>query len=216
MDLKTFSETIFNNKNIVKCSNKYISSNTGINIVTIFTEINNKEELLKIKLPKLLAMKGIGVYENSRYLIDLFFDNNDKEIEETKLIFNVFDVLIKNIASQHPEWFDKETISLEEITTMFKPTIRKTKEDYDSIRTKIFCNKNNELQLTCYDQNNKECKDIKNHIKENSLIQATLQCNGLWFYENNFGLTWRIIECISEPCVSKFNENKCYISEQNE
>ena len=99
---------------------------------------------------------------------------------------------------------------------MFKPTIRKTKEDYDSIRTKIFCNKNNELQLTCYDQNNKKCKDIKNHIKKNSLIEATLQCNGIWFYENNFGLTWRIIECISEPCVSKFNENKCYISEQNE
>ena len=54
------------------------------------------------------------------------------------------------------------------------------------------------------------------YIKENSLIEATLQCNGLWFYENNFGLTWRIIECISEPCVSKFNENKCYISDQNE
>ena len=190
MDLKTFSETIFNNKNIVKCSNKYISTNTGINIVTIFTEINNKEELLKIKLPKLLAMKGIGVYENSKYLIDLFFDNNDKEIEETKLIFNVFDVLIKTIASQHPEWFDKETISLEEIKTMFKPTLRKTKRDYDSIRTKIFCNKNNELQLTCYDQNNKECKDIKNHIKKNSLIEATLQCNGLWFSNGKFGCTW--------------------------
>jgi hypothetical protein len=60
-----------------------------------------------------------------------------------------------------------------------------------TMKLKIFDNFTNIVDI--YDN---KINNFSEHIKPNSKAQALIRCNGLWMYDNNWGLSWKVCKII--------------------
>jgi hypothetical protein len=136
--------------------------------------------------------------------------NNDKDKSEGKyhldLSFNgyMYDAEIKN--------FYKVIESLDTFVVNFidnyQDCLGITKKGNYKYNHQIRYNKNNPkypptIKLKIFEQNTKvvdlygkELKNFTEYIQPNATVQALIRCNGLWSYENKWGLSWKVCKLV--------------------
>ena len=136
--------------------------------------------------------------------------NNEKDKNEGKyhldLSFNgyIYDVEIKN--------FYRVITNIDNFIINFidnyQDCLGITKKGNYKYNNQIRYNKNNPkypptIKLKIFEQNTKIVdlygKDVNNfneYIQPNSKVQALIRCNGLWSYENKWGVSWKVCKLV--------------------
>jgi hypothetical protein len=160
-----------------------------INYRTPTLTLNN----LLFETPWMDTPFGICQYNNDKdkqegkYYLDLSFNgyNYDNEIRSFYRVIEGIDNFIINFIENYYSSDKKDNYNYN-----YNQQLRYNKKNSKyppTIKLKIF--KNNTKIVDIYNQ------DIDNfcqYIEANSKVQALIRCNGLWFFDNKWGLSWKV------------------------
>jgi hypothetical protein len=155
---------------------------------------------LLFETPWMEAPFGICQYNNEKdkqeekYYLDLSFNgyNYDTEIKHFfKVMENIDNYIINFIETFYHN--KKETynynsqIRYNKNNTKYPPTIK----------LKIFKNSTKIVDIF-----EKKIDDFTENIKPNSKIKALIRCNGVWCFENKWGLSWKVCKLsVKQPDI---------------
>lgn len=183
----------------------------------------NKEDPLIIQTPYFYIPLGIGTNQLNNYnFLDLSFNNEIDEIElkNFKIFLNSIDKKIINDAFEYKkEWFINEYNELDQIENIYRKQVNNSFNDlsnfnFDYLRVYLPKFENN-WDFEIYDENKNNITNNKISL-ECSYCRFILICDGLWFNNDNFGISWRVaqIQC-KEIHLSNNFIFKDYISNKN-
>jgi hypothetical protein len=158
---------------------------------------------LLFETPWMDAPFGICQYNNEKdkkegkYYLDLSFNgyNYDTEIKNFyRVIENIDNYILNFIDTYYNSYNNKKE------NYNYNQQIRYNKNNSKyppTIKLKIF--ENNTKIVDLY---NKEVDDFCEYIQPNSKVQALIRCNGLWCFENKWGLSWKVCKLsVKQPDV---------------
>ncbi len=160
-----------------------------INYRTPTLTLNN----LLFETPWMDAPFGVCQYNNSKdklegkYYIDLSFNgyNYDNEIRNFYKVIESIDNYVINFIDNY---YSSNNSSNDSCNYNHQIRYNKNNLKYPpTIKLKIF--KNNTKIVDIY---NNEVNDFCQYIEANSKVQALIRCNGLWFFDNKWGLSWKV------------------------
>lgn len=180
-----------------------------------------------IKTPPMCLPFGLCKYKNitfnddknkNKYYLDLSFSGIEKNID-LQLFYKKleeFDNLVinyvlenKNLFNQYID-FDKniENNYIPQIRYNFDKTTNKRLNDYPpTLKIKLSSDENNEFQVSFFDQNNKNHKINLFDLKGCKVI-SVLECNGIWFANGKFGITWKLTKLKIEKLPNRITKYK--------
>jgi hypothetical protein len=190
-------ESIFFSKQKVNSSNKFL-----------YVYSDKKPLVLKFPLTRLpFGLQKDNLSKKSQYILDLSMENSGETMES----FKEFDEAI--ISKVHSEFFSEKTI--EEVTAMYTSCMKYPDNPRYSptLRTKIIIGDNNAPKCDFYEsEKNDQGKYPKIDVVEkgneeyllqllckSSKIESIIECIGLWFFGNKFGLSFKVTQVLVHP-----------------
>jgi hypothetical protein len=149
---------------------------------------------LLFETPWMDAPFGICQYNNEKdkyegkYHLDLSFNGYtyDTEIKNFYRVIESIDTFIVNFIDNYQDCLGITTKGNYKYNHQIR--YNKNNQKYPpTIKLKIF--ENNTKVVDLY---GKEVNNFCEYIKPNAKIQALIRCNGLWSYENKWGLSWKV------------------------
>lgn len=162
-----------------------------INYRTPTLTLNN----LLFETPWMDAPFGVCQYNNSKdklegkYYIDLSFNgyNYDNEIRNFYKVIESIDNYVINFIDNN---YSSTTNTNDSCNYNHQIRYNKNNPKYPpTLKLKIF--KNNTKIVDMFNTET-EVKDFCEYIQPNAKIQALIRCNGLWFFDNKWGLSWKV------------------------
>jgi hypothetical protein len=193
-------------------------SKQKINSQNRFLYVYSDKKFMILKLPKIFLPFGLqkdNLSKKNQYLLDLSMKDNKALLESFQ---NLDDYIIKKV---HSEFFsEKDLDSVKKNYTsclkypenvMYAPTLR----------TKIILDENNNPKCDFYESEKVDGKYPKINIKEmggeqyllnvmgkNSAVESIIECMGLWFFGEKFGLSFKVSQLMIYPKIEKVEEPK--------
>lgn len=149
---------------------------------------------LLFETPWMDAPFGICQYNNEKdksegkYHLDLSFNGYtyDTEIKNFYRVIESIDSFIVNFIDNYQDCLGITTKGNYKYNHQIR--YNKNNQKYPpTIKLKIFENSTKVVDLY-----GKEIINFCEYIKPNAKIQALIRCNGLWSYENKWGLSWKV------------------------
>jgi hypothetical protein len=149
---------------------------------------------LLFETPWMDAPFGICQYNNEKdksegkYHLDLSFNGYtyDTEIKNFYRVIESIDTFIVNFIDNYQDCLGITTKGNYKYNHQIR--YNKNNQKYPpTIKLKIFENTTKVVDLY-----GKEINNFCEYIKPNAKIQALIRCNGLWSYENKWGLSWKV------------------------
>lgn len=148
---------------------------------------------LLFETPWMDAPFGICQYNNDKdkeegkYYLDLSFGGYlyDTEIKNFYRVIESLDNFIVNFIDHH-----QDLLGIVQGRYTYNRQIRHNKNHPrypPTIKLKIF-----EENTKIVDLYNRKVKDFSQYIQAGAKVQALIRCNGLWTYENKWGLSWKV------------------------
>lgn len=184
---------------------------------------------LMISTPLMLNW-GVNAYEKDgafSYSFSLQFPRDEFSNEQTRQFFKVLQDMenqIKADALKHcRDWFGKN-MTKEGIDLIWNPILKYPK-DKDSGEPDLSREPTLKVKLPVWEGEYKfELFDVNNEllipnsdnigpdafITKGSNIACVLQCGGLWFANNNFGVSWKLFEGVVKP-TEQLKRGVCHI-----
>jgi hypothetical protein len=136
-----------------------------------------------------------------KYHLDLSFNGYtyDTEIKNFYRVIESIDTFIVNFIDNYQDCLGITTKGNYKYNHQIR--YNKNNQKYPpTIKLKIFENTTKVVDL--YD---KEVNNFCEYIKPNAKIQALIRCNGLWSYENKWGLSWKVCKIsVNNPNPNNF------------
>ena len=148
---------------------------------------------LLFETPWMDAPFGICQYNNEKdkkegkYYLDLSFNgyNYDSEI---KIFYKVIENIDNYIINFIDNYYNSDELKKQNYNYNSQIRYNKNNSKYPpTIKLKIF--ENNTKIVDLY---NKKVDNFNEYIQPNSKVQALIRCNGLWCFENKWGLSWKV------------------------
>lgn len=162
---------------------------------------------LLFETPWMDAPFGICQYNNEKdksegkYHLDLSFNGYtyDTEIKNFYRVIESIDTFIVNFIDNYQDCLGITTKGNYKYNHQIR--YNKNNQKYPpTIKLKIFENTTKVVDL--YDE---EVNNFCEYIKPNAKIQALIRCNGLWSYENKWGLSWKVCKIsVNNPNPNNF------------
>lgn len=169
----------------------------------------------------LMLTWGVSDYEgNERFEMSLQFPTEEYRDDKTNKfleVMNDFETKIKEDALKNSkEWFGKQHKNMEVIDALWTPMLKysKNKETGEPDKTKAPTLR---VKLPCYDGVWKPVIFDTNHdkifptgdvtltpmdfIHKGDTIACVIQCGGIWHANGKFGVTWRLLQAVTQPRV---------------
>ncbi len=170
---------------------------------SVYITDSNKNKLY-LELPYMRAPFGLSTYEdektkNKSYSLDLSFDKNDESLLALQEKFKKLDEIVVNLVAKNSvEWLGKAyNVNVLE-QALFKPMIRSGKGDYAStMKLKILVNQNGDFVPEAY--NTKFERVPLDSIEKGQKVKTIIDVNQIWFVDNKFGITVRLLQVLLEP-----------------
>jgi len=148
---------------------------------------------LLFETPWMDAPFGICQYNNDKdreegkYYLDLSFGGYlyDTEIKNFYRVVESLDNFIVNFIEHH-----QDLLGIVQGRYTYNRQIRYNKNHPrypPTIKLKIF-----EENTKIVDLYERKVKDFSQYIQSGAKVQALIRCNGLWSYENKWGLSWKV------------------------
>jgi hypothetical protein len=148
---------------------------------------------LLFETPWMDAPFGICQYNNDKdkedgkYYLDLSFGGYlyDTEIKNFFRVIESLDNFIINFIDNHPD-----LLGINQNKYIYNKQIRYNKNNPrypPTIKLKIF-----EEDTKIVDLYDRKVSDFSQYIQAGAKVQALIRCNGLWTYENKWGLSWKV------------------------
>jgi len=159
---------------------------------------------LFIELPFMRAPFGLSSFvdeatKKTSYSLDLSFDKNDEQLIKLQDIFKKFDEkVIKMVAENSQEWLGKVyNVNVIE-QALYKPIVRAGKGDYAStIKLKVLLNDKGGFVPEAYNMARQSVP--LDSIEKGQKIKCIIDLNQIWFIDNKFGISARILQVLLEP-----------------
>ncbi len=145
------------------------------------------KKILGLKFPSLRIPFNTKINQFGQLELNLSLDKNDALIKSIKEIDNQ----MSSFCKEH-EWFPGSVKPV--YTPMLKESV---KGDYPpTIKLKIPIKDSNEIKTSFYDSTKKKMvvktpEDVSEVLKQGVRVQAAAECNGIWFMDNKYGLSWK-------------------------
>lgn len=185
-------------------------SKQKINSSNKFLYVYSEKKPLIIKLPKTRLPFGVqkdNLSKKNQYLLDLSFENNAKILEHFE---NLNTYIIQKVKD---DFFADKT--LEEVKKMYVNYIKYPENPMysPSFRAKIILTEDLQPKCDFYEsEKNEEGKYPKIDVKEkggepylfqvmakSSYIESIIECIGLWFFNDKFGLSFKVSQVMLHP-----------------
>ena len=185
---------------------------------------------LMVSTPLMLNW-GVNIYEKeggNSYSISLQFQRDEFSSPQEKAFLGMLmdmETQIKEDALKHSrDWFGKQ-LTKDGIDMIWNPILKYPKNkdtgEADLERDPTLKVKlpvwDNEYKFELFDVNNEmlipngEEMGPEVFINKGSNIACILQCGGLWFANNNFGVSWKLYQGVVKPSES-LKKGTCHIS----
>ena len=159
---------------------------------------------IRLEIPYMRAPFGLSSFTDEAskrvsYSLDLSFDN-DPQIEDLMNKFRVIDELvIKTVAENSQEWLGKKYGIPVIKEALYKPLVKPGKGDYPStMKLKILNDpKTGEFVPEAYNAR-KENVPLDS-IEKGQKVKCIIDISQIWFIDNKFGVTVRLLQCLLEP-----------------
>ena len=170
---------------------------------SVYITDSNKNKLY-LELPYMRAPFGLSTYEdektkNKSYSLDLSFDKNDEVLLGLQEKFKKLDEAVVNLVAKNSvEWLGKSyNVNVLE-QALFKPMVKAGKGDYaSSMKLKILMGNNGEFVPEAY--NMKFERVPLDSIEKGQRVKTIIDINQIWFVDNKFGITVRLLQVLMEP-----------------
>jgi len=152
---------------------------------------SRNEERITIQSPTVMIPFGVSEFKGSYYL-----DISVRDDVFVDFIKYMDAKVIKQAVIKSEEWFGRQ-LPEEEISTMFRPSIRETKPGFPPIfKAKLFMNEG-EYEGDVYDMN-KNLVSLGS-LEKMSRIQVMVELVGIYIVPKAFGITWKISQIKIHP-----------------
>lgn len=164
--------------------------------------ITNNDKKLYIQTPKCYVDSGVTTFYTDfgepRLSLKLSLDSKTQSMNLFKTFFEDFDS--HNVAfgtKQSMKWFKKH-LTEDVVKQLYKSQLQN-----NSIKLKLNC-KNGKFDGDVFDKNNKEIS--LDSIKSGMYVKAIIECVGMYFVPNEFGVTWKAIQLkVEDPGISGYS-----------
>jgi len=185
---------------------------------------------LKISTPVMLTWGASDFEGNGKFELSLQFPNEDfKNADTDSFLANMIALESKIKADaliNSKDWFGKQHKSADVVDALFSPMLKYTKNkvtgDLDPnkppcLRVKIpiwegvwKCTIFNEDYEQIFpDSNNVDVTPVQ-FLKKQTNVACLLQCGGLWFANGKFGVTWKLIQAVTQKSRD-LNSGRCLL-----
>lgn len=189
-------------------------NSSGFRFISAFY---NKKSI-GLKFPSLRIPFDSKVNKYNQLEINVSLDKNEELINKITDLDNQ----MKLFAVEN-KWFNSN------VEYDYTPMLKKSNSDYPpSIKMKIPI-KDSVISTTFYDENKKKItvdnyNDVEDLMTKGTNIQSAIQCVGVWFNDDKFGLSWKAeqIRIMSKPEIKQESNNNqedyafCSDSEEDE
>lgn len=163
---------------------------------------NNK---LYIQFPFMKAPYGLSSYtdENTKktsYSLDLSLDPNEPVTAELeKKLLKIDDMVLKNVEANSQEWLGKKYTKSVLQEALYKPLVRPGKGEWPAtIKLKVSVDsKTGAFTSEAYNMR-RETLPLDS-IEKGQRVMAIIDLNQIWFIDNKFGVSARLVQCLVEP-----------------
>jgi len=160
---------------------------------------------LYIQLPFLRAPYGLGSYtddatKKTSYSIDLSLDPNDPVSAELEDTLKVFDELVlSTVEANSPEWLGKKYTKSVLQEALYKPLVRPGKGEWPAtFKLKVQTNQTNGSFVP--ESYNMQREPVPlDSLEKGQRIMAIVDISQIWFIDNKFGVSVRLLQCLFEP-----------------
>jgi hypothetical protein len=164
--------------------------------------VNNRK--LHLEIPKMRAPFGLSTFTDEAskkitYSLDLSLDA-DPEIQEfAKKMQELDDLIIKTVADNSIEWLGKKYGIPVIKEALYKPLVKPGKGDYPgTIKLKILQDaKTGEFVPEAYNYQRENVELTS--IEKGQRIKCIVDIAQIWFIDNKFGVSVRLLQCLLEP-----------------
>lgn len=202
----------FNPENIYLTELNHSDKNKKGNYIKLYYKLTKHVDIdLIINTPKMLIPFGLCKYEENnirnkyKYYIDLSFVNNDNN-PNIRIFYEKIKQLDNYVASLVTDTFKnddtlKNIFNTDNNGNPYIKQIRVNKDKTNLPSTfKIKITRDDEFDVVCrqYQSNGnfitKTNCNLESIIKPNIYVSCIIKCNGVWFQNNKFGMTWKLEE----------------------
>jgi len=203
----------------------------GIKIINIVSTQTNRAMHLTLPLMQCWGIND-NIDENTgepngKFVISLQFPRDPTPASTVALEkFKIFEnQLIDDAVKNSEAWFDRKQ-GREICEFSYFPFLKYSKNQETklvdkskppSLRPKVPCY-DGVWKTEVYDPtgnllfpNDLEGSSPAAYVVKNSLVSSIIQCGGIWVGAKNWGLTWKLVQCIVKPQVMVTAFGKCHI-----
>ena len=196
--------------------------------------LDSNKRLLNISTPMMLTWgANKNIYDDSdrpTYDMSLQIPGGTYASPSTDMFYakmKEFETKILNDAvSNSKDWFNKPRMSKDVAEALFTPMLRYPKDkvtkepDYTrspTLRVKIpfwegkFNHElfNEDSTVLFNEHTDLSIQPVESYIPKTSRVACIIRCNGLWFANGKFGVTWRLVQAVVRQPVSL--KGQCFI-----
>lgn len=163
---------------------------------------NNK---LYIQFPFMKAPYGLSSYtdettKKTSYSLDLSLDPNEPATAELeKKLLEMDDVVLKNVEANSQEWLGKKYTKSVLQEALYKPLVRPGKGEWPAtIKLKVSVDsKTGAFTSEAYNMRRETIP--LDSLEKGQRVMAIVDLNQIWFIDNKFGVSARLLQCLAEP-----------------
>ena len=157
-----------------------------------------------VQFPFMRSPYGLSAFTDegtgrTSYSLDLSFDpDNTEAMELHDKLKELDDIIVDTVAKNSKEWLGKEFNVAVLKEALYKPMIRPGKEQYPAtIKLKILTKPDGEFVPEAYSMR-KERVSLDT-IEKGQKCMAIVDLNQIWFIDNKFGVSLRLLQVALEP-----------------
>lgn len=200
--------------------NTVLFSKQKINSQNKFLYVYSEKKPLILKLPLTRLPFGLqkdNLSKKSQYILDLSMENQPETIKGFEDLDNAV------ISKVHKDFFEEKTI--EEVTSMYTSCVKYPENPRYSptLRSKIITNDDDTPKCDFYNsEKNEEGKYPKIDVVTNgnrqyllevmgksSKVESIVECIGLWFFNDRFGLSFKVTQILIHPSEKEEVQEDC-------
>jgi hypothetical protein len=160
---------------------------------------------IQLQFPYMRAPFGLSTFtdeasKKTSYSLDLSFDVGDPEIEDlSNKLKTLDDIVTKTVADNSTEWLGKKYNLTVIKEALYKPLVRPGKGEYPgTVKLKILTDaKTGNFVPEAYNLKREEVPLTS--IEKGHRMMAIVEVSQIWFIDNKFGISVRLLQCLLEP-----------------
>jgi hypothetical protein len=160
---------------------------------------------IQLQLPYMRAPFGLSTFtdeasKKTSYSLDLSLDAGDPEIEMLSNKLKTLDEMVtKAVAENSTEWLGKKYNLTVIKEALYKPLVRPGKGEYPgTVKLKVLTDpKTGNFVPEAYNLKREEVPMTS--IEKGHRLMAIVDVSQIWFIDNKFGVTVRLLQCLLEP-----------------